>query len=114
MIGQNEICDVAKETIYVLKYFNPNFVSKIPSKVLNELKELAQQSNIIVNIDISKKLKEQDILEGTKNLISLIYYDYVASEDEKKRIKQTWDQNENLNEIKIKDKLFKTLNNGGN
>jgi len=107
-----EISDVAKETIEVLKYFDATFVYKIPTNLLDTLKELAKESNIIVNIDKEKNLSEQNISEETKNLISLMYYDYIATEDEKEQIAKIWNENELVYQenLKIKydsDNLFK-------
>ena len=58
-----EICDIAKETIQVLTYFDFEFTSKISKDFLDFLKETAEKSDIIVNIDFNKKLKEQNISE---------------------------------------------------
>ena len=46
-----EICDVALETLEVLKYFNTEFTSKISESFLNSLKELAKKSKLEVKID---------------------------------------------------------------
>ena len=56
-----EMNDVAKETIEILNLFNPKFISKISNTFLNGLKELAKDSEKIVEIDKTKKLKEQNI-----------------------------------------------------
>ena len=69
-----EMSDVARETIDVINYFNPNFIAKISSTFLNGLKEIAKSSTKITQIDKTKKLKEQNISEESKDLISLIYY----------------------------------------
>ena len=67
-----KVNDIAKETLDILKYFDSNFVSKIPNKFLENLKKVAETSQIIVNIDMNKTLDEQDISEECKDLISLI------------------------------------------
>lgn len=72
-----EICDVALETLEVLKYFNTEFTSKISESFLNSLKELAKKSKLEVKIDANKKLINQNISEETKDIISLIYYNYL-------------------------------------
>lgn len=114
-----EISEVAKETVYVLKYFNPMFISKIPASVLKGLRELAQKSSFDVrcNIDGNKKLSEQDISEETKDLISLIYYSYIATEEEKKQMIEVWNKNElsyqkEMSEKYNLDKIFKRNNIG--
>lgn len=107
-----EISDIAKETVSILNYFNPTFISKISDNVLKGLNELAEKSSKSVKIDTNKKLKEQDIADETKELIVLIYYNYIATEEQKKVMMRIWNKNELLyrEEIKIKynlDNIFK-------
>ena len=94
MIGDAMMNDTAKETIEILNYCNPVFLSKIPSIVLTDLKKLAETSNKIVKIDKTKKLVEQNILEESKDFISLLYYNYIADEEEKEEILKIWKENE--------------------
>lgn len=112
MTEQVEIKDIAKETIDILNYFDLDFVSKIPIKVLNKLKGLANDSTKTLIIDKSKKLEEQNITEETKDFIALIYYNYIASKEEKKEILKIWNQNEllyqkDLNHQYNSDNIFK-------
>lgn len=102
---QIKINDVAKETVMVLKYFEEKFTSKIPSKFILLLNRLAQESNIDVYIDKGKKLNEQNISEECKDLISLMYYSYIADETEKEEIGKIWRQNEELYQNKLKEKF---------
>lgn len=83
-----EICDVALETLEVLKYFNTEFTSKISESFLNSLKELAKKSKLEVKIDANKKLINQNISEETKDIISLIYYNYFADDKEKMKLQK--------------------------
>lgn len=107
-----EINDVAKETLDVLKHFNNEFVSKIPRNVIKQLEELATDSDEKAIIDKSKKLNEQAISEECKSLISMIYYNYFANEEEKKEILNIWNENERLYQEELNkkykiDNLFK-------
>lgn len=104
MKNQQEFYDVAKETSYLLTYFEPDFVSKIPDSFLNELKELSKQSNKLFYIDGNKSLTEQNISDGAKDLISLIYYNFVATEDKQKELAKTWNENELSYQEKHKQK----------
>ena len=88
--------DVAKETMAILKYTNIKLVEKIPIKLINELTELAKKSNKNVIIEKDKKLKEQNISEDSKDLLSLIYYDYIAEDLAKKEILNEWSKNEKI------------------
>ena len=107
-----EINDVAKETLDVLEHFNNEFVSKIPRNVIKQLEELATDSDEKAIIDKSKKLNEQAISEECKSLISMIYYNYFANEEEKKEILNIWNENERLYQEELNkkykiDNLFK-------
>ena len=42
--------------------------------------------NYIVNIDYSKKLNEQNLLNETRAILSLLYRDYLCDKDEKERL----------------------------
>ena len=110
-----EMNDIAKETIEVLNYFDFDFISKISSNFLNKLKELSKNSNIIVKVDENKKLKEQNISKESKELIALIYYDYIADKEEKKEIINIWNKNEKLYQESLNkkynvDNIFKNTN----
>lgn len=104
MTEQIEISNVAKETIELLSYFDSNFVSKISVDFLNLLRQLAEKSSITVTIDKNKKLKEQDVSEECKSLISLIYHNYIADEEEKKKIEKIWNENELSYQQELREK----------
>lgn len=99
-----KVDDIAKETLYILKYFDSNFISKIPNNFLENLKKIAETSKIIVNIDSHKTLEEQEISEECKDLISLIYYNYVANEKEKEEILKCWSENEEKYQEELNEK----------
>ena len=99
------ICDVAKETIQVLKHCNLEVTSKISQDFLDFLKEAAEKSDIIVNIDLNKKLKEQNISEECKDLIALLYYNYFANETEKNKIVKMWKNNEFIYQKTLEEKF---------
>ena len=95
-----DISDIAKETLTFLAFFDNKIIEKIPSRVITKLCEEAADSDTDFYIDKNKSFAEQQISEGAKDLISLIYYDYMAEEDEKKEILEQW----NLNEEKYQEK----------
>ena len=94
MNNQLEISNIAAETMQVLRYFDRNFRSKISSDFLKLLEELSEGSNIVVKTDKNKELKDQNISEGCKDLIAIIYYRFIATEDEKREIIKAWNNNE--------------------
>lgn len=96
--------DVLKETLCILNHFDRNFLDKIPSSFLEKLNELSLKSNKNVTIDASKNLKDQNISDDCKDLISFIYYKYVANQDERDQLINVWKDNENAFQKELKDK----------
>ena len=88
------ISDISKETLTFLAFFDNKMVEKIPVRIIAKLCEEAADSKLDFYIDANKSFEEQNISEKSKDLISLIYYDYIADEDEKKEILEQWNLNE--------------------
>ena len=88
------ISDISKETLTFLAFFDNKMIEKIPDEIITKLCEEAADSKLDFYIDSSKSFKEQKISEKTKDLISLIYYDYIAEDEEKKEILDQWNFNE--------------------
>lgn len=99
-----EINDVCKEVLTILAYFNEELIEKIPDKVLKKLTELSKDSKVDFYIDSEKNLDYQNISEEGKNLIALLYCNYIANEDEKKQILKSWDENENKYQENLREK----------
>lgn len=106
------ISDVSKETLTFLAFFSNEMIDKIPAHIITKLCEQAADSNLDFYIDAKKTFEEQNISEKSKDLISLIYYDYIAEVNEKEEILKQWELNEqsyqNIQEEKYSyDNLFK-------
>lgn len=95
--------DVCKEVLMVLSFFDEELINKIPTKVIRGLMEIATESEIEFYVNENKGLNEQNISEESKNLIALIYYNYIADESEKIELVNIW----NNNEEKYQDELRK-------
>lgn len=109
-----EINDVCKEVLTILGFFNKDIIEKIPSNMLKELNELAADSKLNYYIDKEKDLIDQDISEKGKDLIALLYYSYIANENEKNELLKIWNDNEKkyqkeLNEKYNPDNIFKKV-----
>lgn len=106
------ISDISKETLTFLAFFDNEMVNKIPNKVIVKLCEEAADSMKDFFINPNKNFEDQEISEESKNFISLIYYNYIADEVEKKEIENKWKDNDkkfeaNQKEIYNIDNLFK-------
>lgn len=86
--------DISKETLTYLGFFDDEMISKIPGYVISKLCKEAAESNLNFYVDPKKEFKEQEISEKAKDLIALIYYEYIANTDEKKQILHEWNLNE--------------------
>lgn len=109
------ISDIAKETLTFLAFFDNKMIENIPIHIITKLCEEAADSKLDFYIDVNKSFKEQKISERSKDLISLIYYDYIAEEDEKKEILNQWNLNEKYYQNAQKEKynydnIFKKKN----
>ncbi|MBR1540841.1 MAG: hypothetical protein IJ629_06845 [Clostridia bacterium] len=105
MTNQKEINDIAKEVVEVLEYFDEDFLSKIPEEVRKSFQKLSENSTINIEIDKNKSLSEQNISKETKDFIAILYYEYVADEDEKKEMVKVWNENEELYQESLKQNI---------
>lgn len=107
MIDETKYINTAYETLYVLKHCDNSFVSKIPNQILKNLKQMAKNCSKQITLLPNKKLKEQNISEETKDFISGLYYTYIATQQEKKDILNTWQQNDKIYEEATTIDIFK-------
>ena len=105
MTNQKEINDIAKEVVEVLEYFDEDFLSKIPEGVRKSFQKLSENSTINIEIDKNKSLREQNISKETKDFIAILYYEYIADEDEKKEMVKVWNENEKLYQESLKQNV---------
>ncbi len=99
-----ETNDICKEALIILSYFNNDLIEKIPNKVFSKLLELSANSKIHLHIDTKKDLDKQDISEESKDLVSLIYYSFIADKNEKNELFKLWTDNENIYQEKLREK----------
>ena len=67
--------DLAKEIITVLAYLDDSYLDKISDEVINKLNDMAADSTLNVDIDLNKKLSEQDLSDGCLDFIAGLYYE---------------------------------------
>lgn len=112
MENVQNISDISKETLTFLAFFDHKMIEKIPNYVIAKLCEKAADSDLSFYIDTNKSFTEQTISEKSKDLISLIYYEYIAEEDEKEELLEKWNLNDEnyqkvLREKYNTDNIFK-------
>ena len=94
------------ETLYYLKGINQNDVNKISNKFMNFLRKNASK-DYECKFDYTKPLKELDLKDETRGLISLICLNYwCETEEEKNKFKEHL----NNNEKRYQEELMKKYN----
>lgn len=95
------------EVIDVLKHSEIEVTQKIPKKFIEFLTKNSDR-DYIPNIDYSEENWENSIEEDAKVLIALIYRDYIMSEEEKEKVKEEAEkQEQEIREKYNPDNLFK-------
>ncbi len=72
------------EVDMILNYADEESLSKIPENLKQFIKE--NKSDYTTKINPEKDLKDQDLLYETKVILSVLYRDYWASQDERKQL----------------------------
>ena len=86
----DKLCDVYKEVLTYIAYFDEELLDAIPDQELQELNDKAADSEENFYINPDEPLEKQKISEEAKNLLALIFYNYVADEEEKKKLMKLW------------------------
>lgn len=102
------------EVDMILNYADKESLSKIPESLKKFIKE--NKSDYITKINPEKDLKDQDLLYETKVILSVLYRDYWASKDERKKLleeekAELMDIENRKNEKYNYNNLFKNKNN---
>lgn len=78
-----------KEVWYILKKLPLNIISKIPFKIRNNISEKAQKCDRnIEEIDTTVNLKEMNITDEAKDILSWLYIDYLSDESIKNNLQK--------------------------
>lgn len=106
-----EYAIVLTEVNNVLKFSTSGVRTRLPYKFRKFLVQ-NMDKNYEISIDLSKSLEEQTISDEAKNLIALIYRDYLVSDDQKQSLiaeelanKKQYE--ENLNKLYNPHNMFK-------
>lgn len=91
------------EIYCLLKFFPESYIDKLPTKLLNLIKQNSD-SKFFIEVDTTKPLEEQNISEETKNTLVVFKYNYWADEAEKRNIIEQLNRNENKNQEELREK----------
>lgn len=95
----------------ILKYLAPNLKTRIPKKFISYF-ENNKSKDYKWSIDKSVPLEKQDLLPTTKEILTVLYKDYMCNDIERIELEKTLNENEvnYQNELREKynpDNLFK-------
>ena len=93
---KENICKAFSEVDTILEYSSEEIRNKVPDKFRQLIKN-NKDNNYKLILDEHKKLKDQKLLIETREILSLIYRDYLCSEDERKELIKI--NNQKLEEI---------------
>lgn len=87
----------------ILKYLSPNLKGRIPKKFISYF-EANKSKNYNWQIDESLPLEKQNLLPCTREILTLLYKDYLCDEIEKIKIEETLNENERKYQMEIREK----------
>lgn len=96
----------------LLKFFPISYIEKLPNKLLEIINAKADRKYII-NVDTTKKINEQKIIDQTKKILAVLTYNYWSSNEQKENLKSKLYINEQAFQSKLAEQystenLFKS------
>lgn len=95
----------------ILKYIKPNLKARIPKRVISYFTN-NKSKDFNWKIDKTLPLEEQELLPTTKEILSILYKDYMCDEIDKIKLDQILNENERKYQEELRkkydpDNLFK-------
>ena len=87
----NEYSEAVSEALEVLKYLEDELLNKIP---LNVIKKLKEQSLTSYTNKFEDEVDPSKLSDKAKNVIAVLYRDYIANEEEKVEFDKLLHENE--------------------
>ena len=87
----NEYSEAVSETLEILKYLDDELLNKIPLEVIKKLKE--QKSDSYIN-KFEKEIEPGKITDKAKDILAVLYHEYIANEEEKIEFDKMLKQND--------------------
>lgn len=89
----NEYSEAVSETLEVLKFMEDELLNKIPLEVIRKLKQ-HRSTSYINKFDDAIEINFDQLGEKTKDILAVLYRDYIANEEEKIEFDKLLDENE--------------------
>ena len=81
----NTINQSFSEVYDIIMHLEKDLYNKIPNGFMQMIKQ-NRDLNYVVNLDYSKDINDQELLRETRVILSLIYRDYLCSDEKRKTI----------------------------
>lgn len=94
MMEEQFDCNVAKEFLTYMSYFDNSIIERLPDSFLRQIMLIAADSKKNYFVDKDKKLYEQNISDECLDLISAVYLLFVSNEEEKNILLEQISDNE--------------------
>lgn len=78
---ENITPDTSKELLTVLSFCEEEILNNIPNQTITKLNELAAYSKKDFFINKNALLKDQELSEETKLILTNLYYEYISNND---------------------------------
>lgn len=106
--------EAISEVLDILKNSDDSICKKIPNKLI-EFWEKNKSTTYIPNLDHTKPLNEMNLKEKTKDIITMIYINYLCNENEREITKNIIKENEKKYQMVLREKynpdnIFKNRN----
>lgn len=98
-----EYSEAISEVLDILQNSDDSIVKRIPRKLIEFWKK-NKSSTYIPNLNHNKTINEMDLKDKTKDIITMIYLEYLCDTDEKKNIKKVLIKNEEKYQEKLRNK----------
>ena len=104
-MAENTTIQALSEVYSIINHLDNNLYKKIPDNFIKMI-ENNRDLKYDVNIDYTKNINEQNLLQETRVILSLIYRDYLCTKEEREKIilkdKKELEQNEQMLREKYK------------
>lgn len=108
MIYQTKYANAYSEVYEILKYLDRDEYLKIPTELLDVI-ENNRNIEYEYNLDKSKSLYQQNMLEETKAILLNIFRDYLADSIQKSKIQQWQQEDRNARNMKLHQKYTSNI-----
>lgn len=98
-----EFSEGVTETLDILNHMDKSYTDKIPKKFKDFL-EKNKSNSYIPHLDHSKKIKEMNLKEKTKDILATIYMNYWCNATQKENYIKTLKQNEEIYQKELTEK----------